>query len=34
MQTNDEQAIFSEIEDFTEAWNKGDAQRAASLLYR
>ena len=32
MQSNDEQAIFSEIEAFTEAWNKGDAQAAASFF--
>ena len=25
MQSNDEQAIFSETEAFAEAWNKGDA---------
>jgi len=32
MQSNDEQAIFSEIEAFSEAWNKGDAQAAASFF--
>lgn len=32
MQSNDEQAIFSEIEAFTEAWNKGDAHAAASFF--
>jgi uncharacterized protein (TIGR02246 family) len=31
MQSNDEQAIFSEIEAFTDAWNEGDAKRAASF---
>ena len=32
MQTDDEQAIFSEIEAFTEVWNKGDAHAAASFF--
>ncbi len=32
MQSNDEQAIFSETEAFAEAWNKGDAKAAASFF--
>src|SRR5438094_570918 len=32
MQSNDEQAIFSEIEAFTDAWNKGDAKAAAAFF--
>ena len=32
MQSNDEQAIFSEIEAFTEAWNNGDAKTASSFF--
>jgi uncharacterized protein (TIGR02246 family) len=32
MQSDDEQAIFSEIEAFTEAWNKGDSKAAASFF--
>lgn len=32
MQANDEQAIFSEIEAFTEVWNRGDARAAASFF--
>ena len=31
MYSNDEQAIFSETEAFSEAWNKGDAKTAASF---
>ena len=31
MNSNDEQAIFSETEAFSEAWNKGDAKTAASF---
>jgi uncharacterized protein (TIGR02246 family) len=29
---NEQQAIFSEIEAFTEAWNQGDARAAASFF--
>jgi len=31
MLSNDEQAIYIEIEAFSEAWNKGDAKLAASF---
>src|SRR5512143_2844728 len=31
MSTDDERAIFSEIDAFNEAWNKGDGKAAASF---
>lgn len=31
MQASEEQTIYDDIEAFTEAWNKGDAQQAASF---
>ncbi len=32
MSSTDEQAIFSEIRAFTDAWNRGDAKAAASFF--
>ena len=32
MATDEEQAIFDEVEKFTEAWNGGDAKAAASFF--
>jgi len=32
MKFSDEEAIFSEIEAFAEAWNRGDAKAAASFF--